>query len=104
MISIITVDDLPPGGFGIVKQINADDTIKQRLMDMGIFEGVKVQMVRPAPLGDPIQVKVLNTLIALRRNEARSLIIETSGVIHHGHKAHRRRFGRKSKQWKNKPL
>ena len=104
MISIITVDDLPPGGFGILKQINADNTVKQRLMDMGIIEGVKVEMIRPAPLGDPIQIKVLNTLIALRRTEARSLVIENVGVTCHGRKAHRHRFGRKSKQRKIKPI
>ncbi|MFC1528307.1 ferrous iron transport protein A [Candidatus Latescibacterota bacterium] len=104
MISILTVDDLPPGGCGIIKKINADTIIKQRLMDMGIIEGVKVEMIRPAPLGDPIQIKVLNTLIALRRNEARSLVIDSAGDIYHGRKAHRHRFGRKSKQRKIKPF
>ncbi|MBT4482845.1 MAG: iron transporter FeoA [Candidatus Latescibacteria bacterium] len=87
-----------------MKKINADYGIKQRLMDMGIIEGVKVEMIRPAPLGDPIRIKVLNTLIAIRRNEARSLVIDTAGDICHGRKAHRHRFGRKSKQRKIKSI
>ena len=70
-------------------------------MDMGIIEGVKVEMVRAAPLGDPVQIKVLNTFLALRRNEARKLIVEYNRERPHGHKAHRHRFGRKSKLRKN---
>ena len=77
---MITVNDLPPGGYGIIKEIKTADKIKQRFMDMGVIEGVTVEMVRPAPLGDPIQIKVLNTLLALRRSEARMLIIEYRGV------------------------
>ncbi len=99
MRKLITINDLPPGGCGVVKKINADDNIRQRLMDMGIIEGVKVEMIRPAPLGDPIQIKVFNTLLAIRRNEARSIIIDHHGEKPHGRKkAHRHRFGRKSKQ------
>ena len=99
MRKFITINDLPPGGWGVVKKINADDNIRQRLMDMGIIEGAKVEMIRPAPLGDPIQIKVFNTLLAIRRNEARSIIIDHHGEKPCGRKrAHRHRFGRKSKQ------
>ena len=98
MKKIKTVNDLPPGSCGIIKQINTPDVIKQHLMDMGIIEGIKVEMVGSAPLGDPVQIKVLDTCLALRRNEARSLIIEYCGEVPHGQKTyrHRRRFGRKS--------
>ena len=99
MRKLITINDLLPGGWGIVKKINADDNIRQRLMDMGVIEGARVEMIRTAPLGDPIQIKVLNTLLALRKNEARSIIIDHHGEKPHGRKrAHRHRFGRKSKQ------
>ena len=68
-------------------------------MDMGVIEGVSVEMIRTAPLGDPIQIKVLNTLLALRKNEARSIIIAHHGERPHGRReAHSHRFGRKSKQ------
>ena len=95
MKTIKTVNDLPPGGFGIITEIHADDRIKQRLMDMGIIEGATVEMIRPAPLGDPIQIRVFNTLLALRRREASMLVIENIGETTHGR--HRHRYGRKSK-------
>ena len=93
-----TVNDLNPGEWGFISKIKSAESIRQRLMDLGIIEGVKVEMIRPAPLGDPIQIKVLDTLLALRRNEADTLEIECDGEIPHGRKAHRHRYVRKSKQ------
>jgi len=55
-------------------------------------------MIRSAPLGDPIQIKVRDTQLALRRNEASTLILEWNGEQHHERHTHRHRFGRKSKQ------
>jgi len=98
LVSGITVDDLLPGQTGIVRKVHADDVIRQRLMDLGIIEGVQIQMVRAAPFGDPIQIMVLNTHIALRRNEARTLVIDIVGeppCVRR--KRHHRRFGWKSK-------
>ena len=93
-----TVNDLLPGEWGIIKEIHTTDFIRQRLMDLGIIEGVRVDMIRSAPLGDPVQIKVRDTLLALRRNEARKLILEWNGEKHHERKTHRHRFGRKSEQ------
>jgi len=93
-----TVNDLLPGECGIIREIHAGDNIKQRLIDMGIMEGVQVEMIRSAPLDDPIQIKVLNTQIAIRRSEASTLVIYTHGKGHYGRHLHRHRFGRKSQQ------
>ena len=93
-----TVNDLLPGEWGIVKEIQASDLMWQRLMDFGIIEGVRIDMIRSAPLGDPVQIKVRDTLLALRRNEASMLILEWNGEKHHERQTHRHRFGRKSKQ------
>jgi len=89
-----TVNDLFPGDKGVIVTINAPLNIKQRLMDMGIIEGVEVEMIRTAPLGDPIEIKVHNTFIALRKNEAGTLILDHHGVKRHGRKRRRHRFGR----------
>lgn len=93
-----TVNDLIPGEWGIVKEIQGPDLIRQRLMDFGIIEGVRVDMIRSAPLNDPVQIKVRETLLALRRNEARKLILEWNGEKYRERKTHRHRFGRKSEQ------
>ena len=97
MKKIKTVNDLLPGEKGIIKEINSGGLVKQRLMDMGIIHGATVEMVRPAPLGDPIQIRVFNSLLALRRDEAELLVVDHYGDTPHGTgRKHRHRFGRKS--------
>ena len=97
-LSSKTVNDLLPGEQGVVKEINALAHIRQRLMDFGIMEGVTVEMVGSAPLGDPLQIKVRDTQLALRRSEAGKLVLDGKGDRHHERKTHRHRSGRKSKQ------
>ena len=60
-----TVNDLSPGEQGVIDTINSPRNLKHRLMDMGIIEGVEVEMIRTAPLGDPVVIKVNKTLPAL---------------------------------------
>ena len=91
---MVTVNDLFPGDRGIVVDIKAPLNIKQRLMDIGIIEGIEVEMIRTAPLGDPVEIKVHNTFVALRKTEAGMLILDHSGVKRHGRKRCRNRFGR----------
>ncbi|MCD6307489.1 MAG: ferrous iron transport protein A [Candidatus Latescibacteria bacterium] len=73
----------------------AETAMRQRLMDLGIIEGVKVEMVRSAPFGDPLLIRVRNTILALRRSEARQITIDYFGKRKHA--GYRRRFGWKSK-------
>ncbi len=50
------------------------DTLS-RLYALGVFPGAKVDVLRRAPLGDPLQVKVGQTLISLRKQEASSIAV-----------------------------
>jgi len=95
-----TIDDLRPGEKGIIVQVLADEGIKQRLMDLGLIEGTEIEMIRHAPFGDPIQIKALNTHIALRRREARMIVIDAAGEEHSESPGrYRHRFSRKSQLW-----
>ncbi len=91
-----TINNLLPGDRAVITEMHAASSIKQRLMDLGIIEGAEIEMVRAAPLGDPVEIKVHNTLVAIRRREAATLFIEEEKKDHHGPKRHRHRFGRKS--------
>ena len=42
----------------------------QRLLSLGIYPGVKLTLLRSAPLGDPLQIKVGQTLVSLRKCDA----------------------------------
>jgi len=68
--------ELKAGFKGRVRQIRAQGAVRQRLLDMGILPNTEVTMERSAPGGDPIWVKVHGTQLALRKNEALSILID----------------------------
>ncbi|MFC1486020.1 ferrous iron transport protein A [Candidatus Latescibacterota bacterium] len=86
--------EMAPGEYGIITTVNTEGELKRRLMDMGIIEGAQVEVVKQAPLGDPLQIKVHNTLIALRKKEASTILIESLGMSIHGRFRRRYRAGR----------
>ncbi len=47
-----------------------------RLQSLGFIRGARVEFLRQAPLGDPIQLRVRGTRVALRRSEADILLLE----------------------------
>ncbi|HLM68621.1 MAG TPA: FeoA family protein, partial [Longimicrobium sp.] len=53
---------------------DADAT--RRLMDMGLIRGTTVEVVRRAPLGDPMEVKLRGFMLTLRRSEAEHITVE----------------------------
>ncbi|MEQ9309145.1 MAG: FeoA domain-containing protein [Balneolaceae bacterium] len=57
-----------------VKNITGADTT--RLLEMGITPGVQIEIVRRAPLGFPMEIKVRGYLLSLREAEAKGIIVE----------------------------
>lgn len=53
---------------------------RRKLLSMGLTPGVELEVVRVAPLGDPVEVKVRGTSISLRRDEAAALRVEALGA------------------------
>ncbi|MBX2818179.1 MAG: ferrous iron transport protein A [Rhodothermaceae bacterium] len=72
----MTLDQLEPGRCARVTCWC--DGISDRFMEMGLLPGTEVEVVRVAPLGDPIAVKVKNCQIAIRRADATQINIEAS--------------------------
>ena len=54
-----------------------DSPLKNRLMTMGLVHGTQVTVLRSAPLGDPIALRVRSYHLALRRNDAASIEVES---------------------------
>ena len=48
---------------------------RPRLMEMGLLVGTLVELVRFAPLGDPVEIKVRGYNLTLRRNEAEQIFV-----------------------------
>ena len=68
--SVSTLTNLPIGQAGRVIAVSGTNRIARRLMEMGVIPGVAVQVIKTAPFGDPIEVRVRGYSLAMRRNEA----------------------------------
>jgi ferrous iron transport protein A len=64
---------LPVGGSGIVVEIKVPSEQRSRLLEMGLLVGTPVELVRFAPLGDPVEVKVRGYHLTLRKHEAEQI-------------------------------
>ena len=56
-----------------------DSELKGRLMTMGLIPGTPVTVLRSAPLGDPIAIRVRSYNLALRRDDAARIDVEQAG-------------------------
>lgn len=70
-----TLGNLKKNEVGIITQINLNGSIKRRLLDMGITPDATVKMLRTAPLGDPIEFRILNFNISIRKKDAEKIFI-----------------------------
>ncbi len=61
---------LPIGTVATVKEIKVAPESKSRLLEMGLLVGTSIELVRFAPLGDPLEIKVRGYHLTLRRHEA----------------------------------
>jgi Fe2+ transport system protein FeoA len=71
-----TLADLPVGGRGLVAAVNGTSGITQRLLEMGLTQGTEVEVVRYAPLGDPLEIRLWGYLLSLRKADARCVVLQ----------------------------
>jgi ferrous iron transport protein A len=71
-----TLAELRAGERGRVVTVGGSDEASKRLMDLGLIRGTRVEVVRAAPLGDPIEVRLRGFMLTLRRSEAEHITVE----------------------------
>jgi Fe2+ transport system protein FeoA len=72
-----TLDALPYGTEARVVSVDGEGAVARRLMEMGVVPGAPVCVIKAAPLGDPIEVRVRSYHLALRRAEAQTIRVVT---------------------------
>jgi ferrous iron transport protein A len=75
MESVKFLSDLKPRERGRVAKIGGGD-LKRKLIDMGVLPGSEVAILRVAPLGDPIEIKIRGYNLSLRKKEAEQIQVE----------------------------
>ena len=71
-----TLDALLPGESGVISHVTGAGPIKRRIVDMGLVAGTVVRVQKYAPLGDPIEIKVKNFNLSLRKMEAATITVK----------------------------
>jgi ferrous iron transport protein A len=66
---------LQPGNRARVTEIRLPAGDRPRLMEMGLLVGTTVEVIRFAPLGDPVEIKVRGYHLTLRRQEAEQILV-----------------------------
>jgi len=64
------------GGKATVAEIKLPPESRPRLMEMGLLVGTPVELVRFAPLGDPVEIKVRGYYLTLRKHEAERILVQ----------------------------
>ncbi len=68
-----TLAELAVGAEAKVIRVTGTSAVSRRLMEMGVIPGVSVKIVKTAPFGDPIQIRVRGYSLAMRKSEARTI-------------------------------
>ncbi|MFN2351352.1 MAG: DtxR family transcriptional regulator [Kiritimatiellia bacterium] len=71
----VKLSELKPGEKGLIEKIAGGGAVKRRLADMGVTKRTLVEVVRLAPLGDPLDVKIKGYHLSLRRDEAADIYV-----------------------------
>ncbi|MEC7518931.1 MAG: ferrous iron transport protein A [Myxococcota bacterium] len=70
-----TLADLSVGAEATVVDVRGPRAVSRRLMEMGVLPGTRVKVVRVAPLGDPIELRVRSYSLSIRRQEAAGIAL-----------------------------
>ncbi|MGI6657249.1 MAG: FeoA family protein [Desulfobulbus sp.] len=70
------LNDLKPGERARIHCHHTKGAIRQRLLDLGLVPRAEIDLIRRAPLGDPIECQVSNYKIVLRATEAALVEVE----------------------------
>ncbi len=69
------LSDLQVGQRGQVTALAGEATLVQRLYEMGIYEGEEVEVLGFAPFGDPMEIRLRDYRLSLRRAEAAGITV-----------------------------
>ncbi len=74
--SLISLSELPVGASATLRDFPKAGTAFLRLREMGLLAGTTLTLVRTAPMGDPIEIKVRGYHLTLRKSEADHILVE----------------------------
>ncbi len=74
------LSELKVGKTAIVKKVNGEGSLRQHFLDMGLIPNVVVTLIKFAPMGDPIEIRINSYELTLRLSEAENIEVEEIDV------------------------
>ncbi|AGT42874.1 FeoA family protein [Treponema pedis] len=73
----MTLDELEQGKSAVIESIEVTGMTLQRLISLGFTPGAELSVVRKAPLLDPFDISICGSLVAVRKEEAKKIIVNS---------------------------
>jgi ferrous iron transport protein A len=75
---VIKLSELAVGASAVVREFPKTGATFVRLREMGLLAGTRLTLIRTAPMGDPIEIKLRGYHLTLRKAEAEHVLVETA--------------------------
>lgn len=72
----MTLRELEPGQSGVVTVVGGEGTLRQHFLDMGVLPGARVTLIKYAPMGDPLELRIHGYELTLRLADAEKIEVE----------------------------
>ena len=70
------LDNLAIGKSAVIVSVGGTGALRQHFLDMGLIQGVEVTMVKYAPMGDPIEIKIHDFELTLKKEDAQKIEVK----------------------------
>ena len=78
----MTLKDLDIGKTARILSVGGEGSLRQHFLDMGVIPGAEVTLIKYAPMGDPIELRIHGYELTLRLDDAQKIEIEETEVYH----------------------
>jgi ferrous iron transport protein A len=73
---MLTLDQVVPGTSVVIEKVGGARSFRRRLMELGLIPGIRVEVLRIAPFGDPMELSVRGCNLSIRSAEAREVEVQ----------------------------
>jgi Fe2+ transport system protein FeoA len=74
------LSELKPGDSGTIVTVGGDGSLRRRLIAMGVTPGTWLTVRKYAPLGDPMEIRLRNYNLSIRKKDAAAIVILSEGL------------------------
>lgn len=77
----MTLDQLPIGQEAVITVVGGEGALRLRFLDMGLIPKTRVTVIKTAPMGDPMEIRLRGYELTIRKEEAMKIEVKTEEAI-----------------------